>query len=301
MPRDQISYDDITYRVGNGGDKSGSLSPFTFLCFALVLVLFGLVVLYSVSFPMPLRALRKSYLILYPLAAAACVLSFFPGFSDGGYIVLGGIQVVQPGSLALIAGAFLASDAIPEAGSIGGGIVREYLLSFIFLTALLALTLFIPGDLLLSGNYLTIQRLGLLDSWLGIISTSLVPASQILMLRQFFLSIPSSIRDSAAMDGASDRRYIISILIPISRAVISTLLLQSFVAMFNSYLWPLLVTNRTDMRTVQIGITMLGYAESLDYGPIFAAIVIVLIPFLAVFILMHRRIMASLRQGYMFM
>ena len=170
-----------------------------------------------------------------------------------------------------------------------------------FIFALLALTLFIPGDLLLSGNYLTIQRLGLLDSWLGIISTSLVPASQILMLRQFFLSIPASIRDSAAMDGASDRRYIISILIPISRAVISTLLLQSFVSMFNSYLWPLLVTNRTDMRTVQIGITMLGYAESLDYGPIFAAIVIVLIPFLAVFILMHRRIMASLRQGYMFM
>ena len=55
------------------------------------------------------------------------------------------------------------------------------------------------------------------------------------------------------------------------------------------------------LSTVQIGITMLGYAESLDYGPIFAAIVIVLIPFLAVFILMHRRIMASLRQGYMFM
>ena len=177
MPRDQIRYDDLTSRVGNGGDKSGSLSPFTFLCFVLVLVLFGLVVLYSISFPiavreglphyhyfamqciaagggflagiglyfLPLRALRKSYLILYPLAAAACVLSFFPGFSDGGYIVLGGIQVVQPGSLALIAGAFLASDAIPEAGSIGGGIVREYLLSFIFLTALLALTLFSSG------------------------------------------------------------------------------------------------------------------------------------------------------------
>lgn len=169
------------------------------------------------------------------------------------------------------------------------------------LLSIIILTLFIPGDLLLDGNYRTIQRLGLLDSYLGIISTSLLPASQILMLRQFFLSIPSSVRDSAMMDGAGDGRYILSILIPVSKAVISTFFLQGFVSMYNSYLWPLLVTNSPSMRTVQIGITMLGYAESLNYGPIFAAIIVVFIPFLAAFIIMHKRIMTALRQGYMFM
>ena len=121
------------------------------------------------------------------------------------------------------------------------------------------------------------------------------------MLRQFFLSIPSSVRDSAMMDGAGDGRYILSILIPVSKAVISTFFLQGFVSMYNSYLWPLLVTNSPSMRTVQIGITMLGYAESLNYGPIFAAIIVVFIPFLAAFIIMHKRIMTALRQGYMFM
>ena len=55
------------------------------------------------------------------------------------------------------------------------------------------------------------------------------------------------------------------------------------------------------MRTVQIGITMLGYAESLDYGPVFAAIVVVTVPFVVAFILMRRRIMAALSRGYMFM
>ena len=162
-------------------------------------------------------------------------------------------------------------------------------------------TMTIPGIISTAPQLINMNMLGFYKSLMGLIAPSLGGVYGVFLIRQFFLSIPSSIRDSAAMDGASDRRYIISILIPISRAVISTLLLQSFVSMFNSYLWPLLVTNRTDMRTVQIGITMLGYAESLDYGPIFAAIVIVLIPFLAVFILMHRRIMASLRQGYMFM
>ena len=148
---------------------------------------------------------------------------------------------------------------------------------------------------------MTIQKLGLLDTYAGIISTSLLPASQILMLRQYFRSIPGSIRDSAMMDGCSDERYILSILLPISRALVSTFLLQGFVGMFNSYLWPLLVTNSPSMRTVQIGITMLGYAESLDYGPVFAAIVVVTVPFVVAFILMRRRIMAALSRGYMFM
>lgn len=169
------------------------------------------------------------------------------------------------------------------------------------LLSLILLTLFIPSDLLLSGNYMTIQHLGLLDSYLGIISTSLLPASQILMLRQYYCSIPSSIHDSALMDGCGDGRFIISILIPLSRAVAGAFFLQSFTSMFNSYLWPLLVTNRPSMRTVQIGITMLGYAESLNYGPVFAAIVTVFIPFLIVFILMRRHLMAVLKQGYMFM
>lgn len=162
-------------------------------------------------------------------------------------------------------------------------------------------TMFIPSDLLLVQNYITVQRLGLLDTYLGIVSTSLLPAAQILMLRQFFLSVPSSIHDSARMDGCTDARFIVSILIPLSKAVLSALLLQSFVTIFNSYLWPLLVTNRPRMRTVQVGITMLGFAESLNYGPVFAAIVVILIPFLILFILMRRVIMKALSKGYMYL
>lgn len=169
-----------------------------------------------------------------------------------------------------------------------------------FLFAFIIGTMFIPSDLLLVQNYITVQKLGLIDTYLGIIITSLLPAAQILMLRQFFLSVPKSLHDSALMDGAGDRIYIQKILLPLSRAVISSLILQSFVTIFNSYLWPLLVTNRPRMRTVQIGITMLGFAESLNYGPVFAAIVILFIPFLIIFILMRKRIMEALTRGYMY-
>ena len=186
------------------------------------------------------------------------------------------------------------------------GVLAAYAFAYLrfpfsrFIFAFIVATLFIPSDLLLIQNYITIQKLGLIDTYLGIISTSLLPAAQILMLRQFFLSVPSSLHDSAVMDGAGDYTFISKILLPLSKAVVSSLLLQSFVTIFNSYLWPLLVTNKPRMRTVQVGITMLGYAESLNYGPIFAAIVIVFVPFLIIFILMRKRIMKALTRGYMY-
>ncbi len=177
MPKEQISYDDITYKVGNNGDKSGSLSPFTFLCLVLVLALFGLVQLYSVSFPIavreglshyhyfllqviaagfglaaglvlyfiPLKAIRKLYFVFYPVAIASGILILFPQFSEDGYLIVDSIRIASPGSLAAVAAAFMAADIIPEPDSIGGGLVREYVLSFIFLTVLLVLTLFSSG------------------------------------------------------------------------------------------------------------------------------------------------------------
>ena len=149
-------------------------------------------------------------------------------------------------------------------------------------------------------NYITIQRLKLTDTYLGIISTSLLGASQIFILRQFMLTIPKDIFESALLDGASDRKYIFSILLPLSKAILVTLSLQSFVNIFNSYLWPLLVTNKPKMRTVQVGITMLGFSESLSYGPTLAAIILLFIPFTILFILFKKSILKALERGYLY-
>lgn len=169
-----------------------------------------------------------------------------------------------------------------------------------FLFSILVLTLFIPSDLLLVENYITIQRLKLTDTYLGIISTSLLGASQIFILRQFMLTIPKDIFESALLDGASDRKYIFSILLPLSKAILVTLSLQSFVNIFNSYLWPLLVTNKPKMRTVQVGITMLGFSESLSYGPTLAAIILLFIPFTILFIIFKKSILKALERGYLY-
>lgn len=158
-------------------------------------------------------------------------------------------------------------------------------------------TMMLPPDALIIENYLTISRLGLVDTYIGIMSVYLLAPTQIFMLRQSFKTIPKTYREVAAIEGCSDLRFLINVAVPMSKSIILTLWLHSFVTIWNTYLWPLLVTNKAQMRTVQVGITMLGYAESLDYGPIFAAITILVLPSMIIFLLLRKKIVAGIAAG----
>lgn len=143
----------------------------------------------------------------------------------------------------------------------------------------LSATLFVPQDALLYQNYRTIASLGLLDSYIGIIATSLFSASQMVLLTSAFSSVSKDFYDNARIDGASDLRYIITILTPLAKSILITILLQSFIGAFNSYLWALLVTNKPQTRTIQIGLTMLGFAEEGEIGAQMASVFLVVLPF----------------------
>ncbi len=158
---------------------------------------------------------------------------------------------------------------------------------------LIVATMLLPSDTLLLANYTTIRSLRLTDTYLGIISTSLLAPAHIFMLRQYFKTVSGEYREAAIIEGCSDARFLTMLLIPISKAVVVTLAIHSFSTIFNDYLWPLLVTNRASMRTIQVGLTMLGFSENFDYGPQFAAITVLMTPVLVAFILMHRPIQES--------
>ncbi len=166
----------------------------------------------------------------------------------------------------------------------------------ILLIALLS-TLFIPSDAMLYENYMTTARLGLIDSYLGIVLPSVFSASAMLLTIGAYLSADRDIYDAARMDGAGDLRYMASILVPLSAPVSATVFIQAFISSFNSYLWPLLVTTRPKMRTVQVGITMLGFADQGEYGAQFAAIVLITLPFLLLLAAGRTLIMKALSGG----
>ncbi len=161
-------------------------------------------------------------------------------------------------------------------------------------TLALVLTLFVPQEALLYQNYRTVAALGLLDTWLGIISTSLFSAAQMLLAMASFTAIGREPYNAARVDGASDLRYIGSVLVPLTEPVILTVFIQTLITVFNSYLWPLLVTNKPRTRTIQVGITMLGFAESGETGAQMATMVLISIPFLVILAITRKKIQHAL-------
>ena len=158
-------------------------------------------------------------------------------------------------------------------------------------------TMMLPADTLVITNYQTVARLGLLDTYLGMAVTSFVGASQMFMLRQSFLSTPKELREAGELDGCGDMRFLWSVLLPMTGGVTGTLFVQSFINVWNAYLWPLLVTNRTEMRTMQVGVTMLTTYENANYTHVLAGACLSLIPAFLLFIPLRRRLSVSLTAG----
>ena len=154
---------------------------------------------------------------------------------------------------------------------------------FLF-TAVLS-TMMIPGETTIVANYLTVCNLRLVDTYAALVLPHLASGLSIFLLRQFYLTLPFELRQAAAIDGCGDMRYLFIMVLPLSVPCIVSLALNVFVLTYNQYLWPLLVTNSENLRTVQIGISRLIDAESENYGYVLAGAMIVLIPVSLVFII----------------
>lgn len=158
-------------------------------------------------------------------------------------------------------------------------------------------TMMIPFDATMITNYLTISTLKLTNTYLGIMIVSFVSAMNIFMLRQYFLTVSKELREAAVIDGCSSLKFYSRILLPISKPVLTTVFISSFVSQWNSYVWPMLITNVNELRTVQLGITILNFPDNAAYGPTMAAAVIILIPSVCIFLLFRRQLVGGIAAG----
>ena len=165
-------------------------------------------------------------------------------------------------------------------------------LFFVFLA-----TLMIPGEVTLIPNYLTIRSLGWINTYAALVSPYLATAFGTFLLRQFFLTIPRELQDAARIDGASRRRFLWAIVLPLSRPALATLGIYAFLSSWNQYLWPLLVINSTDMRTAQIGLAILQSQEVVAWSLVMAGVVLIVLPTVLVFMLGYRHVVRGLTAG----
>ena len=158
-------------------------------------------------------------------------------------------------------------------------------------------TMMVPGEATIISNYLTVSQMGLLNTYTVLIIPSLTSAMGIFLFRQFYMSFPISLYESAKMDGCSNLRFIFQILIPLTKSAIGAMAVYTFINAWNMYMWPLLVTGSSTYRTVQIGIGMLDSVDSQSITLMIAGVVMIIVPSISIFIIGQKQLIRGMFSG----
>lgn len=158
-------------------------------------------------------------------------------------------------------------------------------------------TMMIPGEATIISNYLMVSKWQWLDSYKVLIIPYLTSAMGIFLFRQFYKTFPISLYESAKIDGCSNLRFIIKILVPLTKSAIGAMAVYTFINAWNMYMWPLLVTGTNDYRTVQIGISMLDSIDSQSISLMIAGVVMIILPSLSIFIVGQKQLVRGMFSG----
>ncbi len=169
------------------------------------------------------------------------------------------------------------------------------------LFAALLATMMIPGELFTITNYITVSRFGWLHTFTVLIVPFLVSVFYIYLLRQNFMQIPNELYLAAKVDGASDLKYLWKVMIPLASPTLISITILKMMGSWNSYIWPRLVANDDLHRLVTVGLRGADFRDTLTQLPDFplqmAAVVLVTVPLLLVFILFRKYIMRGVSRS----
>jgi multiple sugar transport system permease protein len=149
-------------------------------------------------------------------------------------------------------------------------------------------TLMIPFQVTLIPAFELVNSLGWLDTYHGLIVPRMASAFGIFLLRQFFLTIPKDLDEAAAIDGASPFQIYWRIALPLARPALATLFVIHFMNLWNDFLWPLVMTTSSDMRTLPAGLTLFAGQHVTDHAVVMAGATISLAPLAIAFLFAQR-------------
>ncbi|MEU9559824.1 carbohydrate ABC transporter permease [Streptomyces fumanus] len=156
-------------------------------------------------------------------------------------------------------------------------------------------TLMVPAQALVVPKYLTVADLGLLNDPLAIWLPAVANAFNLYLLKRFFDQIPRDVLEAAAIDGAGRLRVLWSIVLPLSRPVLGVVSIFALVAVWQDFLWPLMVFSDTDRQPISVALVQLS--QNIPLTVLIAAMVIASIPMVALFLVFQRHIIAGISAG----
>lgn len=158
-------------------------------------------------------------------------------------------------------------------------------------------TLMVPLEATIIPNYETIDKLGLLNTYPALILPFVGSGIGIFLFRQAFLGFPPELRDAARLDGCGHLKFLFRIVAPINRPVLAAFALFAFLTSWNQYLWPLVVTQTTSVRTVQIGLRQLSLTNFHQINVVFAGSILAFLPLAVLLFVFQRQLVAGLTAG----
>ncbi|MFD2615373.1 carbohydrate ABC transporter permease [Paenibacillus gansuensis] len=153
---------------------------------------------------------------------------------------------------------------------------------------LLIATMIVPAAAGMVVHYLTIKWLGLLGTYIGVVLPSAVTVFNVFLMRQAFQGVPAELRDSGKIDGAGELRIWLQLFLPLVKPAIAVIGLLEFMAMWNNFLWPLIVLKSPDMYPLATALTFLNGQFSYNFGWIAAGTIISVVPIIIVFLFTQR-------------
>lgn len=165
------------------------------------------------------------------------------------------------------------------------------------LWAVVITTMFLPGMTILLTSFVVVTRLGMLDSLAVLVIPGAASAAMIFFIRQFYLSIPSSLEEAAKLDGCGQFRIFTKLFLPLSKPPFVVMGITSFLAYWNSYVWPILTITTPQQFVVQQYLANFRSERSTELGLLMAGSTLAAAPVIILFLIFQRQIIGNIKMA----
>lgn len=162
------------------------------------------------------------------------------------------------------------------------------------LLAVTVAAIMVPPQLLVVPLFKQMLLFDMVDTYAAIVLPQVVAPMMVFILKRFFEGLPRELEDAARIDGASEIRVFLSIVLPLSRPIVAAVAIFVFIGAWNNFMWPFIVTNDPGLMTLPVGLATVKDAFGIQYAQSMASALLASLPLIVMFLLFQRRIVTSI-------
>ena len=159
------------------------------------------------------------------------------------------------------------------------------------------LGLMVPGEATIVPLFITVNGMNLIDTYAGMILPAIAGSMNLIIMVTFFRGLPNELLEAVKIDGGGEITTFFKIVLPLSKTIIATVCIFSFVGSWNNYLWPLLCAMSNDLFTLPVGIPTFAGTYTVDYVRPMTASMVASLPMIIIYIIFEKQIVAGITSG----